>query len=525
VLGPGYGKGSRVSQCPLNHQIDGLFTPVTVLGLLLAAVFERSGVDHYFVSHQKVRRYFVPVPGMDLDAVAYVERDGAVAEGTPFILGPDMRPAEPLCSFFFQLSKSLAASTMADYAHDLLDLAAFLGRLPADLLSAGEDDLVAYREYCTRDRERPVSAATWKRRRAAVNSFYGWAVQTGRLAAWPYFRRPGGRDVLAWGATVDLDVRCLTYRQWRLLRQVGLRGLLPGGEADRSFRGAAPLRNCAAAELAVTTGMRLREFSCLLDIEVPPPGRDGLPVTVRLQATAKYGLPRDVLIQHATLGEIDVYRRTERASVIRRSAAVLAGRREELFVVSDVDMKAMRLTGCLHGRRHVFRVEAMPARLRRLTVIEGSGGLEPMALFAGRGGRMLTKQRWEQVFSSAHGRAVRIAAGHGLPVEMPARFRIHDLRHTFAVFMLQQLTELVIEAERTQREAGGHGGYLADHIARNPLLIVQRLLGHRAPASTMRYLTYLGQTSALVAQAVAEWNDAEATYADYAALMAGGRTC
>jgi hypothetical protein len=289
-----------------------------------------------------------------------------------------MRPAEPLCSFFIQLSKSLAASTMADYAHDLLDLAAFLGRLPmpSDVLSAGEDDLVAYRGYCTRDRERPVSAATWKRRRAAINSFYDWAVQTGRLAGWLYFRRGGGRDVLAWGATADLDVRCLTYQQWRLLRQVGLRGLLPGGDADRSFRGTDPLCNCAAAELAVTTGMRLREFSCLLDIEVPPPGRDGLPATVRLQATAKYGLPRDVLIQDATLREIDVYRRTERASVIRRSAAALAWRREELFVVSDVDAAAMRLTGCLHGRRRVFRVEAMPAQLRRITVIEGSRGLE-----------------------------------------------------------------------------------------------------------------------------------------------------
>ena len=127
--------------------------------------------------------------------------------------------------------------------------------MPSDLLSAREDDLLAYRERCTRDRERPVSAATWKRRRAAINSFYEWAWSTGRLAAWPYFRRGGGRDVLAWGATADLDVRCLTYQQWRLLRQVGLRGLLPGGDADRSFRGAAPLRNCAAAELAVTTGM------------------------------------------------------------------------------------------------------------------------------------------------------------------------------------------------------------------------------------------------------------------------------
>ncbi|HEY5990646.1 MAG TPA: hypothetical protein VIV12_30270 [Streptosporangiaceae bacterium] len=95
-----------------------------------------------------------------------MEREGAVKDGTPFILGPDMRPAEPLCSFFFHLSKSLAASTLADYAHDLLDLAAFLSRMPVplDLGSAGEDDLLAYREYCIRTgsgrcRRPPGSAA------------------------------------------------------------------------------------------------------------------------------------------------------------------------------------------------------------------------------------------------------------------------------------------------------------------------------------------------------------------------------
>src|SRR2546430_11745767 len=41
------------------------------------------------------------------------------------------------------------------------------------------------------------------------------------------------RSALAWGATVDLDVRCLTYRQWRLLRQGGVRGLLPPGTTGR----------------------------------------------------------------------------------------------------------------------------------------------------------------------------------------------------------------------------------------------------------------------------------------------------
>ncbi|MFB6878666.1 hypothetical protein [Streptomyces sp. NPDC056323] len=70
-----------------------------------------------------------------------------------------------------------------------------------------------------------------------------------------------------------MDVRHLSFGQWRFLKQVGLRGLLPDDRMDRSFRGSAPLRNSSAGELAVTTGMRLREFTCLLDIEVGPPRR------------------------------------------------------------------------------------------------------------------------------------------------------------------------------------------------------------------------------------------------------------
>lgn len=57
-------------------------------------------VDHFFVSHSKVRRFYEAPPGVDLDAEAYVQRPGAVKEGTPFFLDLGMRPVEPLCSFF-----------------------------------------------------------------------------------------------------------------------------------------------------------------------------------------------------------------------------------------------------------------------------------------------------------------------------------------------------------------------------------------------------------------------------------------
>jgi integrase len=141
-----------------------------------------------------------------------------------------------------------------------------------------------------------------------------------------------------------------------------------------------------------------------------------------------------------------------------------------------------------------------------------------MALFVGRGGRMLSKQRWEQIFGAGFARAARVATGDG-SVVMPHRFRIHDLRHTFAVLMLRELTRLVVERETIRRQAGGHGGYLTEHIAGNPLLIVQRLLGHRQPSSTMRYLSYLDDTDELVATAVAKWNANDATWADYASAL------
>ncbi|WP_218893030.1 hypothetical protein [Streptomyces sp. Ag109_G2-15] len=50
----------------------------------------------------------------------------------------------------------------------------------------------------------------------------------------------------------------MTWRQWRFLKQVGLRGYLPDGLINPAFRVGSPLRDGAAAELAITTGMRLR---------------------------------------------------------------------------------------------------------------------------------------------------------------------------------------------------------------------------------------------------------------------------
>ena len=293
-------------------------------------------MDYFFTSRDKVRRHYEPPPGVGLDGVSYATRHKALKDGTPFFLGPDMRPLEPHCSFFYELAKTLEAKSLQDYTYDFLDVDDFLAALdpPADWLSATESDLIAYRDYSVEHREEPVGPATWKRRRVTINNFYDWAVdREGLLDKRPYYRRKNGRDVLSWGTTSELDVRHLTYEQWWHLDRVGLRGLLPNGKADPRFRTAHPLRNSAGGNLSITTGLRLREFRALFDIEIGPPRRDGTPKEVELQAIAKFGIPRIVEVQDATLRELDWYRRTERASAIRKAARNLYRHRDELFPV------------------------------------------------------------------------------------------------------------------------------------------------------------------------------------------------
>ncbi|MBT2545301.1 hypothetical protein J7E99_32540 [Streptomyces sp. ISL-44] len=174
----------------------------------------------------------------------------------------------------------------------------------------------------------------------------------------------------------------------------------------------------------------------------------------------------------------------------------------------------------LDGRRRTFKVAAMPAEIRRLAVVEGDRGLEAMALFIGRGGRMLSKQRWEQIFDEAHLRSLRLSEEYESDIVMPARLRIHDTRHTFAIYMLHLLTHLVLREEAERYLAGDPSAFLTDHLSRNPLLILQRILGHQSPKTTLRYLTYIRNTNALVTKAIAEWSNRESTYADYAADLA-----
>ncbi|KAB2344142.1 hypothetical protein [Actinomadura rudentiformis] len=100
-----------------------------------------------------------------------------------------------------------------------------------------------------------------------------------------------------------------------------------------------------ALELALLTGMWLQEWSTLL---LPELGegirRPGEPVDFDLEACAKYGLRRSVYVPPASLAMIDTYLMLERQDVAEASARSLARRRNDLFVVTKVNIDQARCT-------------------------------------------------------------------------------------------------------------------------------------------------------------------------------------
>ncbi len=122
--------------------------------------------------------------------------------GTPFFVEGDMRPAEPMCSYFFEHDKHVQAESLRDHAYDLIGLADFPARVldpPPGLRSAIQEDLVAFGRWRTQLAPIPVGPATWRRNCVAINGFYDWSLGAGLLERRPSGRRRSGRGALFWG--------------------------------------------------------------------------------------------------------------------------------------------------------------------------------------------------------------------------------------------------------------------------------------------------------------------------------------
>ncbi|GAA1595775.1 tyrosine-type recombinase/integrase [Actinoplanes couchii] len=456
------------------------------------------------------------------DVVAVLGRSAPIP-GTPVLLSKSMLPVEPLCSWFRELSLNRrSVKTMRAYAYTALILLRFLRARDLDLSSAAEQDVLEFRRWRLDDGGETVSEAAWDRDAAAIGCLYDFLVRQGVVARRPWRNTPRRQTSLASRTRRDLRVRHIDLQQYLHLRDVGFGGIVPDGGVDDTFRGWRPHRNRAACELALLTGMRLQEWSTLLLPELGLIDGRSRSAHVGLGACAKSGHPRSVYVPTDAMDLLDPYLRLERAEIVAKAQKSLRRARQDLFVVRRLEADGTRVSGILDGHAVTRSIRAMDPGLRRIAVRETGDGLDPLALFVGTGGRMLTASGWDRVRWAAWSRMTGQAVT-GVSVVLPRRCWVyHDLRHTFALRLLIYLTRLVLDDDRRRRTPMST---LLDHMSGNPLLQVQRRLGHASPSTTYRYIRYLKDPMREVDQAFQDWTVAGgATYADIAgqAMTLGG---
>ncbi|WP_231995201.1 tyrosine-type recombinase/integrase [Mycobacterium sp. 852002-10029_SCH5224772] len=431
--------------------------------------------------------------------------DRRLASGTPVLVDDAMRPMEPWCTFLLLYCQNLRKNSVLAYARDALEFGQFVESRGVGVLDVCERDLVAFRKHRLGE---GVSARSWSRHLVVVRALFTYLYETGQRDSLPWIQVGSRSVVTPRTPSTEMDVRALSHAQWLALRNIGFGGELPSGELDRSYRGQSTVRNVCAVDLAITTGLRLTEWSTLLDAEIP--SSDG-GASVVVEACAKNARRRRVYIPSATVKTVELYRSTERKALVRKAQNALRRKLPTLAVATNIDLGAGQLTYRHQGLEKREEFAAIPPDVRRLLVrVDEAGCIEPLSLFVGKGGRPPSQRRWHQYFEEAND---RLGAFTNATPTMPPAVTPHDLRHTFAVVMLRSLQRRAMQFEQSRRRTGV--GTISEHIIHNPLLTLQRLLGHASPSTTMVYLRHVDESDELIQRAFESWSDNTRDYATY----------
>ncbi|HWL19140.1 MAG TPA: site-specific integrase [Bradyrhizobium sp.] len=452
-------------------------------------------------------------PHLSAAAIAAAERCG-LSDGIPFILNADGGYDLHLNHFFRSCPTMGVRSpnSLRAYGRDLVVWMRFLSerRQGKGIWHADRDDLAAY--HAARRRSAPayrISASSWNRAVAALEKFYGWAVEEELLAVSPFGSvvnwRPTRNGRLVPTRTVRArepgarrgDLRFIGLDHFLTFRDVGLRGRLLDGQEDPTWSGRHGERNALFAELLVTTGLRLEEAASLLMVELPPMDRSrSAPrsVAFRLPASiAKGGRSREIRIPTRLLRRLADYVAIERANALVDSR----GADPEPIVVGDGASRVSVTTVDDDGNVRRVRLDVLNPRDRRRLVTERG---EPMALWLNEAGRPMTPAAWSVVFRRASARCCALG--------LDLRVGPHALRHTFAVHMLSMLIREQIGSVLSDGPPDEPGSAAYRRMIGDPLQKLQRLLGHASIASTYIYLDGLEESRMLVEAAVERWGAA-----------------
>ena len=451
-------------------------------------------------------------PGLGGDEAQVLRRAG-VGDGLPFLLGPDGSYDLELNRFVRELDGWGVRSehTREAYARDLMLFGRFLHehRGGRSIWDAGQDDLRAYKRARRRTKGFTVSASTWNRFIAALDKWVKRAIHEELIEAQPFrmvektVLTPRGLVRVLFNAEREVEdsagpVRFLAYEDYLVWRDVGLRGQLPDGSPDPSWRGRHGERNAVFADLLVCTGMRLREASSLLVTEVPPLAQRRLTGDLNLPATiTKRSRPRTVFVSRRVLRDLHHYVDIERDELVeRRRAAGAYGCTDAWMGVRSAGKTALTLVE--DGRSRPYSRVTIEERQRLCRVgDDGPGG--PLWLWLGEDGLPLSRSTWQAVFRRANERCARF----GLDLVVHP----HALRHTFAVHMLGLLLRQTVRALRMEPGETLMSQQVKRLLVGDPLRKLQLLLGHRQRETVFVYLDVLDEAQEIVLSALREWDE------------------
>ena len=453
------------------------------------------------------------VHGLSAVEIAAAGKCGLI-DGVPFILRDDGSYDHQL-NHFLRSCPSMGVrslNSLRAYAHDIVVWTRFLRqqRNGKSLWQADRDDVAAYhRARRLSDPPYRISAASWNRAVAALDKLYRWARDEKLILDLPFTYRQSWIRPVPNGVLQAVAANCarepgarrgdmhfVDLDRYLKFRDVGLRGRLPDGREDPSWRGRHGERNALFAELLITTGLRLQEASSLLLSELPnrnlaDPAIRSLPFRLAA-ATAKGGRGREIRLPVRLLKQLGDYARVERENAARRHRDGQAKRMMARPIVAIPDgPRSLRLVDD-GGEMPVSVDRLSPAERTRLVSVDT---LEPLALWLTETGLPMTMPAWEAVFMRASARCQAL----GLDLDVTP----HMLRHSFAVHMLALLLR-----EQVGWVVGADAGKVGSAYRRligDPLLKLQRLMGHSRIESTYIYLDHLDDSQAIVDAAVHQW--------------------
>ncbi|MGH3533183.1 MAG: site-specific integrase [Pseudonocardiaceae bacterium] len=384
-------------------------------------------------------------------------RNGA-RHGTPVIVGASGR-VDPRVNLFFRAGSMADRSllTWRRYAYALVVWLGFLAVVGRDWHEATPADVEAFKHWRLTDlgNDDRVAPTSFDTDRAALNSFYGWASARYGMAnpvptvparsGWRLHgsdagleRARGTRDPIRPAGSTRHQVKWMlrpAFEQWR---DIGLRGYGFDGLRRRGWRGGCEDRDAAFVDGLYGTGLRLREWASVLDVELPLAGGERFPKTWLSAACIKggrqgrfYRIPRTVL---ASVASYTDPLEGSRMEAIRR--AQQAGRYELLpvrIVTGDNPRsRVLQVTG--PGGTSTLPVDVIGPDERRLLFRRTPQGLEPLSLWLTPGGLPKKVYGWEDTFQAANTRvaAAWVRAG-GEERECPLWARPHMARHSFAL--------------------------------------------------------------------------------------------